>query len=45
MICAYHRYELGIGWRPPKRCCRPNHPILLGKKAPTVRTVPYKVVM
>ena len=44
MICAYHRYEFGIDWRSPK-CCHPNHPILLGKKAPTVRTVPYKVVM
>ena len=44
MICAYHHYELGIGWRPPK-CYHPNHPILLGKKAPTVQTVPYKVVM
>ena len=44
MICAYHRYELGTDWRRPKRC-HPNHPILLGKKAPTVRTVPYKVVM
>ena len=44
MICAYHRFELGIGWRLPK-CCHPNHPILLGKKAPTVQTVPYKVVM
>ena len=45
MICAYHRFELGIGCRPPKRCCHPNHPILLGKKAPTVETVPYKVAM
>ena len=44
MICAYHRYELGIGWRPPKRC-HPNHPILLGKKAPTVWRVPHKVVI
>ena len=45
IICAYHCYELGIGWRTPKRCCHPNNPILLGKKAPTVWTVPYKVVM
>ena len=43
MICAYHRYELG--WRPPKCCCHQNHPILLGKKTPTVWTVPYKVLM
>ena len=44
MTCAYHCYELGISYTPPKRCCHPNHPILLDKKAPTVRTVPYKVV-
>ena len=36
MICTYHPYELGIGWRPPKRF-HPNHPMLLGKKALTVR--------
>ena len=45
IICAYHPFELKIGWRSPKCYCHPNHPILFGKKAPTVRTVPYKVVM
>ena len=45
MICAYHRFELGIGWRPPKRCCHPNHQFCFIKKAPTAQTVPYNVVM
>ena len=44
-ICAYHCFELGIGWRPPKHCCHPNHPILLDKKATTVQAVLYKAVM
>ena len=38
-------FELAIGLRPPKRCCHPNHAILLSKKSPTVQTVQYKVVM
>ena len=44
MICVYHYFEIGIDWRPPKRY-HLNHTVLLGKKASTIRTVPYKVVM
>ncbi|XP_065671466.1 uncharacterized protein LOC136089415 [Hydra vulgaris] len=22
-ICPYHRFNLGIGWVPPRRCCHP----------------------
>ena len=38
-------FELAIGLRPPKRCCHPNHAILLSKKSPTAQTVQYKVVI
>ena len=44
MICAYHRCELGIDWRPLKRCFHSNHPVLLGKKASIVQTVPFFLI-
>ena len=33
IVCAHHRYSLGIGWKPQARCKHPHHPVTTGKKA------------
>ena len=40
-LCSYHRYTLGVGWRQPKQCCHPDHPLHNKKKGPLTRAVPF----
>ena len=34
IICAFHRFNFGIGWRPDKRCYHPEHEQAFGKLSP-----------
>ena len=40
MLCVFF---LGIGWIPPQRCCHPEHIQAIGKKSPSVVTVPISL--
>ena len=42
--CAYHRYTLGVMWKPPKCCQHPQHPYEIGKKAVPTRPAPIHIV-
>ena len=39
IICAFHRFNFGIGWRPEKRCYHPEHEQAFGKPSPELRPV------
>ena len=39
IICAHHRYSLGIGWKPQAQCKHPQHPVITGKEASSNRRV------
>ena len=45
-ICPYHRYKLGIDYKPPKTCSYPSHTRpKSGKKAPKTETLSVSLVM
>ena len=45
-LCAFHRFDSGIGWIPPRRCLHPHHKFEKGKKSPACRAVPLdKIVL
>ena len=39
-ICPYHRFTLGVEWRPKSSCQHPDHVQTKGKKSPCTRAVP-----
>ena len=45
LLCASHRYLLGIGWKPPKLCQHPQHMKTPGKKAAPGRSAPIKHIL
>ena len=44
VICAFHRYSFGIGWKQPKRCQHPGHQFKNGVKSPSIRTIPQETL-
>ena len=39
-LCANHRYTLGVGYKPSKKCQHPQHRPEIGKKAHATRSAP-----
>ena len=44
-VCAYHRYTLGIMWKPQKCSKHADHEYEVGKKAAPTRPAPIHVVL
>ena len=43
-LCVFHRFDFGIGWKPPRRCFHPDHKISAGIKSPACHPVPAPIV-
>ena len=44
-LCAYHRYNLGVGWKKRKVCQHPHHEYQHSKKSPAVRPSPISLTL
>ena len=44
-LCAYHWYNLGVGWKQPKVCQHPHHEYQHGKKSPAVHPSPISLTL
>ena len=44
-LCAFHRFDFGIGWKPPRQCFHPDHKLSAELKSPVCRQVPALAVL
>ena len=44
-VCAYHRYNLGVGWKPTKACKHTYHEQHSSKKSAIGRPVPIELTL
>ena len=44
-LCAFHRFDFGIGWKPPRQCFHPDHKFSAGVKSPACHPVPAPIVL
>ena len=44
LLCAYHQFYLGVGWKQPNRYQHPEYKFQAGKKGPKLRCIPFNTL-
>ena len=45
LLCSFHRFTLGVGWKQSKVCKHPHHEHQVGKKGASGRPAPVPLIL